>query len=63
MNFNFDQGLFDLKYREAKTLLVRAFERAYAEEMLLRARGVQVKAANMAGLERSNFRRLLKRKR
>ncbi|HXX66597.1 MAG TPA: sigma-54 dependent transcriptional regulator [Polyangiaceae bacterium] len=51
----------DLPYPEAKRRLIERFDEAYTQEVLKRARGNTSEAARLAGLDRSNFRRLLKR--
>ena len=52
--------LVDLPFAEAKTTAVDRFERAYLTQILSRHDSVSA-AARAAGLDRSNFRRLLKR--
>jgi DNA-binding NtrC family response regulator len=54
-------GLVDLPYAEAKRQLVANFDEAYTTELLGRAKGNMSEAARLAGLDRSNFRRLIKR--
>ena len=54
-------GLFDLPYREAKERSLEAFETAYFEGLLARTQGNVSEAARQAGLDRSNFRRAVKR--
>ena len=56
-----DQGLFDLPYREAKERSLEAFETAYFTGLLARTQGNVSEAARQAGLDRSNFRRAVKR--
>jgi len=51
----------DLPYPEAKKRLLRDFDRAYATQLLERAGGNVSEAARLAGLDRSNFRRVLRR--
>jgi len=53
-------GLAHLPYAEAKKLSVRAFERRYLATVLERNQNNISSAARAAGLDRSNFRRLLK---
>jgi DNA-binding NtrC family response regulator len=53
--------LYGLSFREAKERAVEAFERRYAEEVLVRAGGNVSEAARFAGLDRSNLRRLMAR--
>jgi two-component system response regulator HydG len=55
--------LADLPYAEAKRRLVSQFDENYTRELLRRASGNMSEAARRAGLDRSNFRRLLKRHR
>lgn len=55
------QGLFDLPYREAKERSLEAFETSYFTGLLARAEGNVSEAARQAGLDRSNFRRAVKR--
>ena len=55
------QGLADLPYPEAKRRIVRDFDRAYGAALLSRAQGNVSEAARKAGLDRSNFRRVLRR--
>jgi DNA-binding NtrC family response regulator len=54
--------LAELPYAEAKRRLVAQFDEAYTGEILRRASGNMSEAARQAGLDRSNFRRLLKRR-
>ncbi len=55
--------LSDLEYPEAKRRLLASFDEAYTGELLRRAGGNMSEAARLAGLDRSNFRRLVKRHR
>jgi DNA-binding NtrC family response regulator len=55
------QGLFELPYREAKERSLETFETAYFEHLLARTQGNVSEAARQAGLDRSNFRRAVKR--
>ena len=55
------QGLSDLPYKEAKERSLEAFETAYFEGLLARTQGNVSEAARQAGLDRSNFRRAVKR--
>ena len=48
-------------YPEAKRRLLALFDEAYTTELLRRATGNMSEAARLAGLDRSNFRRLIKR--
>ncbi|MBI2893196.1 MAG: sigma-54-dependent Fis family transcriptional regulator [Deltaproteobacteria bacterium] len=50
-----------LPFAQAKEAAVAAFERGYVEELLSRSGGSLAEAARSAGLDRSNFRRLMKR--
>jgi two-component system response regulator HydG len=52
--------LSHLPYAQAKKLALRAFERRYLTSVLARADGNISMAARAAGVDRSNFRRLLK---
>jgi transcriptional regulator with GAF, ATPase, and Fis domain len=53
--------LAELPYAEAKRRLVTLFDETYTSELLRRASGNLSEAARRAGLDRSNFRRLLRR--
>jgi DNA-binding NtrC family response regulator len=61
------QGAFadlaGLPYAVAKRRLVASFDEAYTTELLRRASGNMSEASRLAGLDRSNFRRLLKKQR
>jgi two-component system response regulator HydG len=48
-------------YAEAKRRIVRDFDRAYAQGLLERSKGNVSEAARLAGLDRSNFRRVLRK--
>jgi DNA-binding NtrC family response regulator len=52
---------FGLPYSAAKEASVAEFERAYVESVLLQSGGNLAEAARMAGLDKSNFRRLARR--
>jgi len=54
-------GLSALPYKEAKERSLEAFEAAYFEGLLARTQGNVSEAARQAGLDRSNFRRAVKR--
>ena len=54
-------GLSDLPYKEAKERSLETFERSYFEGLLARTQGNVSEAARQAGLDRSNFRRAVKR--
>lgn len=53
--------LFDLPFAEAKKRVIDGFEREYMSEALRRAGGNVSKAARSAELDRSNFRRIVKK--
>jgi two-component system response regulator HydG len=53
--------LAELPYADAKRRLVSLFDETYTGEILRRTGGNMSEAARRAGLDRSNFRRLLKR--
>jgi DNA-binding NtrC family response regulator len=53
--------LFELPYADAKERAVDTFDQAYVERLMKRAGGVVSEAARLAGMDRSNFRRLMKR--
>ncbi len=55
--------LSGLPYADAKRRLVALFDDTYTTELLRRSNGNMSEAARRAGLDRSNFRRLLKRHR
>lgn len=54
-------SLLELPFAEAKLRAVAAFEQHYVSESLRRAGGNVSEAARLAGLDRSNFRRILKK--
>ena len=54
-------ALAELSYPDAKKRLLRDFDRAYAARLLARADGNVSEAARLAGLDRSNFRRVFRR--
>lgn len=54
--------LTELPFAEAKTQAVDLFERAYLAATIERARGNISEAARQSGLDRSNFRRVLKKR-
>jgi DNA-binding NtrC family response regulator len=56
-----NHGLFELPYREAKERSLETFETAYFTGLLARTQGNVSEAARQAGLDRSNFRRAVKR--
>jgi len=53
--------LADLPFAEAKRRVVESFEKEYSRETLRRAGGNVSEAARQAGLDRSNFRRILRK--
>jgi DNA-binding NtrC family response regulator len=55
--------LADLPYAEAKKRLLAHFDEEYTSGLLKMTSGNMSEAARRAGLDRSNFRRLLKRRR
>jgi two-component system response regulator HydG len=55
------RSLLDVPYAEAKRRIVRDFDRAYAQGLLERSKGNVSEAARLAGLDRSNFRRVLRK--
>jgi DNA-binding NtrC family response regulator len=56
-----DAALFDMPYADAKDRAVETFDRAYVGRLMKRAGGNVSEAARLAGMDRSNFRRLMKR--
>ncbi len=54
-------ALLDLPYSEAKRRALEAFDRAYVSELLKRSGGNLSEAARKAGLDRSNFRRIVRK--
>ena len=55
------EDLTHLHFNQAKQLAVQAFEEVYLRTILERTAGNISKAAREAGMDRSNFRRLLKK--
>ncbi len=53
----------DFPYAEAKRRCIETFDEAYTVEVLRRAEGNVSEAARQAGLDRSNFRRIVRRRR
>jgi len=53
--------LADLPYRQAKEMTIKAFEKRYCQSVLNKADGNISQASRMAGLDRSNFKRLLRK--
>jgi transcriptional regulator with GAF, ATPase, and Fis domain len=53
--------VFTLPYGEAKRIAGRAFDEQYVREVLQRADGNVSAAAKHAGLDRSNFRRVVRK--
>ncbi len=60
-SFALSTRLLDLPYRDAKQQALDAFESAYFEAVLRRTGGNVSEAARQAGLDRSNFRRAVRR--
>ncbi len=56
-----NEGLNELPYAEAKRRAMLAFDESYVKSTLERADGNVSSAARLAGLDRSNFRRLVKK--
>jgi DNA-binding NtrC family response regulator len=54
---------FELPFGTAKASMIEAFERRYVQRLLEKVGGNVAEAARAAGLEKSNFRRLLRRHR
>ena len=50
-----------LSLTEAKRRVSAAFERDYLQQIMQRAHGSVAEAARLAGIDRTNFRRLLQR--
>jgi DNA-binding NtrC family response regulator len=57
----FGEDLSELAYAEAKNRAVNAFDRSYLEQLMRRVDGNISEAARQAAMDRSNFRRLLKK--
>ncbi len=55
------EAVIDLAYKEARTILLTAFERRYLEHVLRKAEGNVSKAAREARVDRSHFIDLMKR--
>ncbi len=53
-------SLLHLSYAQAKKLTITAFDRRYLHGLMRKSQGNITAAASLAGLDRSNFRRLLK---
>ncbi len=58
-----DETLADLPYADAKERAGATFDRTYLERLMKRTGGNVSEAARQAGMDRSNFRRLLKKTR
>src|SRR5262249_17606255 len=56
-----DSGLVRLAYTEAREIVLERFERNYVDETLAQADGVVTRAAELAGLTRQSFYRILDR--
>jgi transcriptional regulator with GAF, ATPase, and Fis domain len=56
-----DEALMSMQLTEAKHLASSAFERRYLVRVMERAGGKVSEGARLAGLDRTNFRRLLQR--
>jgi DNA-binding NtrC family response regulator len=54
-------ALTDLPYRKAKEIAVSEFERRYVQEVLSQSEGNVSQASRRAGMDRSNFRRVMKK--
>ncbi len=54
-------GYAHLRFAQARDLALTSFERRYAADLLRRAKGNVSEAARDAGLDRSNFKRILRR--
>ncbi len=57
----FDLDLGDMPYAQAKDQANTAFDKAYVDRLMRRTGGNVSEAARQAGMDRSNFRRLLKK--
>ena len=57
------EELFEMPYADAKDHAVDAFDQAYVDRLMKRAGGNVSEAARLAGMDRSNFRRLVKKAR
>jgi DNA-binding NtrC family response regulator len=51
----------DLEFNKAKRLAVQAFERRYLKALMTRTAGNVSEASRVAGMDRSNFRRIIKK--
>jgi two-component system, NtrC family, response regulator GlrR len=56
-----EQDLAALHYYDARKLVIDRFEASYAESIMQRAAGVIARAADLAGMPRSSFYRMLER--
>jgi DNA-binding NtrC family response regulator len=52
---------FDLPFGKAKQAAVQSFERSYLSDVLRRSSGKVAEAARLCGLDKSNFRRIIRR--
>jgi DNA-binding NtrC family response regulator len=55
------EELAEGSYAEVKDRVVSAFDRIYVEQLLKRVGGNVSEAARLSGMDRSNFRRLMKK--
>jgi two-component system response regulator HydG len=56
-----DEALMAMPLADAKHLVAAEFERRYLVRLMERAKGSVSEGARLAGLDRTNFRRLLQR--
>jgi DNA-binding NtrC family response regulator len=57
------EEVFEMPYADAKDHAVEAFDQMYVDRLMKRAGGNVSEAARLAGMDRSNFRRILKKAR
>jgi DNA-binding NtrC family response regulator len=60
---DFDDSFINMQFREAKQRVVNNFEKNYLKALLKKTQGVISRAAEMSGMDRSNFQKLLKKNR